>query len=159
MIPDNFAVESEVLVQNKLYLVGGKEASNTPPPLNQVPMIYREEGSATRLEMERFLKQSGLHTRKRLELTSNEAVKQAIIAGLGYSILPLIGLHNELANHEIKIIPYPGLPLNSEWRLVWLKNKKLSPVGKAFVDYIRMEKDAIMQRHFSWYNEDVSVWQ
>jgi DNA-binding transcriptional LysR family regulator len=159
MIPDNFAVESEVLVQNKLYLVGGKDAPNTPPPLNQVPMIYREEGSATRLEMERFLKQSGLHTRKRLELTSNEAVKQAIIAGLGYSILPLIGLHNELANHEIKIIPYPGLPLTSEWRLVWLKNKKLSPVGKAFIEYIRSEKDAIMQRHFSWYNEDVSVWE
>lgn len=159
MLPDNFAVESEVLVENKLYLVGGKDAPTNPPPLNQVPMIYREEGSATRLEMERFLKQSGLHTRKRLELTSNEAVKQAIIAGLGYSILPLIGLHNELANREIKIISYPGLPLTSEWRLVWLKNKKLSPVGKAFIDFIRLEKDSIMKRHFSWYTEDVSIWQ
>lgn len=155
--PDHLQVESEYLLVNKMYLVGGKNAPDHLDSLQQLPMIYREEGSATRLEMERFFKNLGVSNRKRLELTSNEAVKQAVIAGLGYSILPLIGLHNELASREIKIIPFPGLPLVSEWRLVWLKSRKLSPVGQAFMNFIREKKDTILKKYYGWYLEDISA--
>ena len=67
-------------------------------------MLYREDGSATRNAMETFIAEHNFSAFKRLELTSNEALKQAIIAGLGYSIMPLIGIKNELKNGDLKII-------------------------------------------------------
>jgi DNA-binding transcriptional LysR family regulator len=84
-------------------------------------------------------------------LTSNEAVKQAVIAGLGYSIMPLIGIKNELSNGDLHIIPIPGLPIKSNWNLIWLKGKKFSPVANAFLQYVQAEKDRIVQDKFSWF--------
>jgi DNA-binding transcriptional LysR family regulator len=55
-----------------------------------------------------------------IQLTSNEAVKQAVIAGLGISIMPIIGLKNELDNKQLKIIPSIGC-LYTSWRLIWLR--------------------------------------
>ncbi len=59
-----------------------------------------------------------LPVKKKMELTSNEAVKQAVIAGMGFSIMPLIGIKNEL-----QIIPVKGFPIKSVWNLIWLKDK------------------------------------
>jgi len=84
-------------------------------------------------------------------LTSNEAIKQAVIAGLGYSIIPLIGIKNELSNGQLHIIPSKGLPITTYWRLIWLKNKKLSPIATAYLEYIRNEKEKIIEKSFSWY--------
>ena len=53
--------------------------------------------------MEKFISKSGDPVRKKIELTSNEAVKQAVLAGLGFSIMPLIGIKNELLNKELQI--------------------------------------------------------
>jgi DNA-binding transcriptional LysR family regulator len=86
-----------------------------------------------------------------MELTSNEAVKQALLAGLGYSIMPLIGIKNELHNHELQIIPIKGLPITTTWRLIWLKAKKHSPVSLAFLKYLEEEKTKIVQNKFDWY--------
>ncbi len=58
-----------------------------------------------------------------MELTSNEAVKQAVLAGLGYSIMPLIGIKNELKSGDMRIIPVKGLPIKTAWQLIWLKGK------------------------------------
>jgi DNA-binding transcriptional LysR family regulator len=146
VLPDKLSVEEEVLIENKLYLMGSERQRNEAKPL-----IYREAGSATRVAMEHYFETHVGKHRKRMELTSNEAVKQAVIAGIGYSIMPLIGVHNELLNEELHIIPTPELPIQTDWRLVWLAGKKLSPVSQAFLDYIRVEKQHIIQKHFSWY--------
>ncbi len=60
---------------------------------------------------------------------SNEAVKQALLAGLGFSIIPLIGIKNELKNKDLQIIPVNGLPVRNNWYLVWLKSKKTFTCG------------------------------
>lgn len=88
-----------------------------------------------------------------MELTSNEAVKQALLAGLGFSIMPLIGIKNELQNHELQIIQVKGLPIKTTWSLIWLKGKKLSPVSISFLDYLNKEKDTIIQKNFNWNEE------
>ena len=88
-----------------------------------------------------------------MELTSNEAVKQAILAGLGYSIMPLIGIKSELHNNELEIIPVKGLPIKTVWSLIWLKGKKHSPVATSFLDYLKKEKSQIVQNKFSWYEQ------
>ena len=89
--------------------------------------------------------------RKKMELTSNEAVKQAVIAGLGNSIMPLIGIHNEIEYDQLHIVKTKGLPIKTEWRLIWLENKKLSPVATSFLNYIQTNKQHIYQKYFDWY--------
>jgi len=74
-----------------------------------------------------------------MELTTNEVVKQALLAGLGYSIMPLIGIKNELHNNEIQIISVKGLPIITTWSLIWLKEKKQSPLSEALQTYIKKE--------------------
>ncbi|SEB52211.1 DNA-binding transcriptional regulator, LysR family [Tenacibaculum sp. MAR_2009_124] len=143
-LPSKLAIEEEILVENKLYLIGNSKKID-----NDKPLIYREEGSATRMAMNEYFKIG--KERKSMELTSNEAVKQALIAGLGYSILPLIGIKNELSNGELHIINLKKLPIITNWRLIWLKKKKLSPVAEAYLNFVRQEKEAIIKNNFGWY--------
>ena len=89
--------------------------------------------------------------RKSIELTSNEAVKQAVIAGLGYTVLPLVGIKNELLNKQLHIIPSKELPIVTHWRLIWLKSKKLSPLAEKYLNFLRTEKYKIIQKEFQWY--------
>ena len=145
-VPEGLEVEGEPLLENQLYLI-----SNQPKAQYKKPYLLREAGSATRKAMDSFLgKKLG---RKRIELTSNEAVKQAVMAGIGYSIVPIIGIKNELASKELYIIPTRGLPITTTWRLIWLKNKTLSPLAKAYLAYVRENKQAIIQENFGWYQQ------
>ena len=156
VLPENLNLNNLELIQNKLFLVGNKEEKYKKKPYDnsifeKIPLIYREQGSGTRYVMERFIKNNNLPVKKKMELTSNEAVKQAVIAGLGYSIMPLIGIKNELNNHELQIIPVKGFPIKSVWNLIWLSNKKLSPVATAFLEYLKQEKNNIIDQNFHWF--------
>jgi LysR family transcriptional regulator, low CO2-responsive transcriptional regulator len=158
VMPKDLNVHSEVLIDNALYLVGNKDSKKfkktiTKSELREMPIIFREEGSGTRFVMEEYFKRNQIHVQKKMELTSNEAVKQAVIAGLGNSIMPLIGIRNEIQNGDLRIIPAPGFPIRSKWRLLWLKGKKLSPAAEAYLDFIRTRKEEIFKNHFSWINK------
>ena len=158
VLPDHMQVESLPLLQNKLYLVGNKDQvfgkkMYTQKILEKLPIIYREKGSGTRYVMERFVIENKLPIQKQLELTSNEAVKQAVIAGLGYSIMPLIGIKNELENGQLQIIPIQGFPIESVWCLIWLKNKQLNPLSQAYLNFLRENKSKIIGDVFSWYEQ------
>jgi len=158
LLPSTLNIEQIDLLQNKLFLVGNSknkidEDLDTTEIFKDLPLIFREKGSGTRQTMESFIEQNNLTVLKKLELTSNEAVKQALLAGLGYSIMPLIGIKNELHNNELQIIPIKGLPITTTWRLIWSKGKKLSPVSLSFLDYLNEEKLQIIQEKFSWYEQ------
>jgi len=158
LLPSTLNIEQIDLLQNKLFLVGNiknkiDEDLDTTEIFKDLPLIFREKGSGTRQTMESFIEQNNLTVLKKLELTSNEAVKQALLAGLGYSIMPLIGIKNELHNNELQIIPIKGLPIITTWRLIWSKGKKLSPVSLSFLDYLNKEKLQIVQDKFSWYEQ------
>jgi DNA-binding transcriptional LysR family regulator len=142
------------ILENELYLVGNPQTANLNPTFafkefnQELPLIFRENGSGTRKVMETYLKKQGIHALKKLELMSNEAVKQAVMAGLGYSIMPMIGIKNELKNGQLSIIKRSGLPISTTWKLIWHKEKSPSPVAKAFMNYIIENKDQIKQKHF-----------
>lgn len=150
VIPEKLKVAEEILVENKLFLIG-----NTKKYQKDKPLIYREEGSATRMAMDAYFNKKNRKQTKRksISLTSNEAVKQAVIAGLGQSILPLIGIKNELENEQLFIIPSRDLPISTYWRLIWLKDKKLSPIAEAYLNYLREEKEQLIQKNFAWCND------
>ncbi|NQX78309.1 LysR family transcriptional regulator [Gilvibacter sp.] len=156
VIPDQIKLERVELMQNKLFLVGGRRYETDGRPsgkkvLTELPLIYREKGSATRAAMEEFISKNKLPTYKKFSLQSNEALKQAVISGIGYSIMPLIGIKNDLSNGDLQIIPYKGLPVKTNWNLVWRSAKKLSPVAQAYLDYVNSDKDRIINDTFDWF--------
>ena len=158
ILPTTLNVEKLDLLQNKLYMVGSADVKfdkkeNDREIFKDLPLIYREKGSGTRQTMENFIKTNTLVIQKKMTLTSNEAVKQAVIADLGFSIMPLIGIKNELQNNELQIINIKGLPITTTWSLIWLKGKKNSPVSEAFLDYLKKEKDNITHDKFNWYEQ------
>ncbi|MFC5047016.1 LysR family transcriptional regulator [Aquimarina hainanensis] len=157
VLPKHLKISKTNLMENQLYLVGSttdtfeKKMYDTSI-LSELPLIYREPGSGTRHTMEEYLEQNNIVARKQMELTSNEAVKQAVIAGLGYSIMPLIGIRNDLEANRLQIIPVKGFPLKSIWNLISLKNKKFSPVAAAFLSYVEERKDEIIREKFQLIN-------
>jgi len=157
-IPKTAKIDRIELMENKLYLVGGRQYRNvgkniTVKAFERLPLIYREHGSATRNAMERFIASHKISTYKKMELTSNEALKQAVIAGLGFSIMPLIGIKNELSTGDLQVLPVKNLPMITNWNLIWLSSKNLSTVGKHFVDHITKNKASIMEKHFKWFRK------
>lgn len=158
VLPKGFAIEQTTLMKNNLFLIGKKGKSkksilSSPKDLENLTLLFRENGSATRMAMEAYLRKFKIQVSRSMELTSNEAVKQAVLAGLGYSIMPLIGIKNELMNGELEIIKLNGLPLISDWNLIWLKSKSLSPAAEAYLKYIEERKEEIIESHFSWYSK------
>lgn len=155
VLPDKLNVQGVELMPNKLIYVCNynRELSKSPTKkklFEQIPLIYREPGSATRNAMEGFTEQNNLKVNKKMELTSNEAVKQAVVSGLGCSIMPLIGIKNELLNKDLKIVPVKGLPITTTWNLIWLKSKNLSPAAVAFLNYLEEKKEEIIKNKFDW---------
>ncbi len=156
ILPTTMNIERLDLLPNELYLVGNTQKkfnkANTAKELfKELPMIFREKGSGTRQTMENFIQKNNLLVLKKMELTSNEAVKQALLAGLGYSIMPLIGIRNEIQNGELQIINVKGLPIKTTWSLIWMKGKKHSPVAASFLEYLKKEKSNIISKKFSWH--------
>jgi DNA-binding transcriptional LysR family regulator len=158
VLPIGLNIEKLDLLQNKLYLVGSDKSLfdkdvSAKVIFEKLPLIFREKGSGTRQSMEVFFERKKIPVLNKMELTSNEAVKQALLAGLGYSIMPLIGIKNELYNKELQIINTKGLPIISTWSLVWLKGKKQSPVSESFLQYLKTNKAQIVRDKFSWYEQ------
>jgi DNA-binding transcriptional LysR family regulator len=100
-------------------------------------------------DREKYIDQQGISIHKKLELTSNEAVKQAVIANMGLSIMPIIGIRQELKSKQLKIIPMKDLPLETNWHIVWNRGTRLTPSAKAFVEYLEINKNSIIETFFS----------
>ncbi len=158
ILPKDIPIQKMELLEQKLYLVGSQtlpvnKRQSSYDFFNSIPLIYREPGSGTRQIMEQFIRKNKIPVTMKMTLTSNEQVKQAVMSGLGYSIMPLIGLKNELMAKQLHILPVKGFPIRSTWYLIWLKNKPLSPLSQAFLNYLRDEKQVIVESKFKWYEE------
>jgi DNA-binding transcriptional LysR family regulator len=157
-IPKKLNIHRIELMKNKLYFVANRDFNPSKKKvllkdLNKSLFIFREPGSASRLAMEQYLVKHKIAIEKEMELTSNEAVKQAVIAGLGISIMPIIGIKNELRNGDLQIIEMTDFPLETNWNLIWLKSKNLSLVAKTFKNHLEENKEKIIKQHFTWFND------
>ncbi|MCE2495131.1 MAG: LysR family transcriptional regulator [Flavobacteriales bacterium] len=152
ILPDSLPVKHITLMKNELFLVGRPDGIDPNKGGDEIlrtdPLLFREQGSGTRSTMEEYLGFRDIPFRKGLELTSNEAVKQALLAGLGFSVMPLIGIRQELEQGLLKIIPVTDFPLTTSWRLIWRIDKKLSPVAKAYLEFVNEHKDSIINEYF-----------
>ncbi|MGM0945892.1 MAG: LysR family transcriptional regulator [Bacteroidota bacterium] len=152
--PEDLDLEHIVLSENHWHLASSPENAAKYQDLiergawDKIPFILREKGSGTRVMMEKFFKEKDIHIQSKMELATNEAVKQAVMAGLGISLLSNFSMSKEVKDGRIKLLQLEGLPLTADWKLIWLKQKKHPPAVKAFIRWIAENKEKVFKDHF-----------
>jgi len=135
VICEDFADNRLVLVAPPGHpLVGQKHIA--PRKLMNQPFIFREPGSGTRLTAERFFSAQGVVLKNRLEVGSNEAIKQTVAGGLGLAVLSATTVVAELALGQLVQLDVQGFPLIRRWHVVYPRGKRLSPAALAFKDWL-----------------------
>ena len=109
-------------------------------PLKRIaeePFLVREPGSGTRMSLEQLFLTKGLKLKVRMELGSNEAIKQSIVGGLGISVLSRHTLALDAAMNQLTVLDVQGFPIERHWYYAYSAGKQLSIVAKTFVEYLR----------------------
>jgi len=154
---DEVQVDSYAFAPNPLVIMAPRNhplINKKHIPLSTVaqePLILREPGSGIRDATLRLFSAAGLRPRVVMELGSNEAIKHAIVGGLGLSILSLHTLTLEGKNGPVAVLDVEGFPIHRQWFMVHQKGKELSLVARAFLEYAISSELKIRQRL-------VSVW-
>ena len=107
------------------------------------PFLMREPGSGTRLLAAKLFEQRGLVPRISMELSDDEAIKQAILAGLGVAIMPRFTLGLEPEPTRLICLDVDGFPLANHWYFAYPVGKQLSATARAFMDFSRLEAKAL----------------
>jgi DNA-binding transcriptional LysR family regulator len=107
--------------------------------LAEEPLIMRESGSGTRMAVEGFFAENRLKMRVEMEIGSNEAIKQAIVGGLGLSILSRHSLALEGPQGPLVVLDVEGFPIQKHWYVIYPRSKQLSIVAQTFLDYLLTE--------------------
>lgn len=140
--PENLDVVALPIADNPLVVIArndhplAKAKSVTLKRLAEEPFILREPGSGTRLAVEKHFAEHGLKVRVRMELGSNEAIKQAIAGGLGVSILSSHTLALEGDSGLLQPLNVKGFPLLRQWYVAYPAGKHLSSVAEAFLGHV-----------------------
>ena len=107
--------------------------------------LVREQGSGTRSAVERFFAANQLALSTAMEMSSNEAIKQGVEAGLGLGIVSLHTLSMELALQRLVILDVVNFPIMRYWYIVYRSGKRLSLVAQAFQNFVREESAQILK--------------
>jgi LysR family transcriptional regulator, low CO2-responsive transcriptional regulator len=108
--------------------------------------VIREEGSGTRAAMEHVFKAHGAAYRASMQVSSNETIKQAVMAGMGLSFISMHTVMLELATGKLVTLNVAGLPLVRDWFVIHLSDKKLSPIAQAFRAFLLDQGASIMKK-------------
>ncbi|CAB4243470.1 RuBisCO operon transcriptional regulator [Methylacidimicrobium sp. AP8] len=150
-VPEGLPVESFAFLDNSLVVVAW---SNHPYAARQdIPLrdllrerfLSRESGSGTRAAVDQAFRREGMVVEPYMELGSSEAIKQAVIAGLGISVLSVHNIRPELQQGRLRILDVVGFPLRRHWYAVYPKGKHLSRTAEAFLAFLRAEAAAILE--------------
>ncbi|MFP4560185.1 MAG: LysR substrate-binding domain-containing protein [Thiohalorhabdus sp.] len=151
-VPKGMNVTGTAFTENPLVVVAPPghplvgEGEIPPERLAEESFVVREAGSGTRLAMEQYFAERGLAMKSRMELGSNETIKQAVMAGLGLSVLSWHTLSLERTTGRLVVLDVAGFPLKRHWYAVHLKEKKLSVVARTFLEFLAAEGGALVQQ-------------
>lgn len=110
--------------------------------------IVREQGSGTRAAMEKFFEDGNFEPKVTMEMSSNETIKQAVMAGMGLSFLSLHTLGLELDNQLMALLEVEGSPVVRAWNVVHTLSKLLSPAAEAFRYFILERGEIFLAEQF-----------
>jgi DNA-binding transcriptional LysR family regulator len=139
---EELALTSHAFAPNPLVVIAARNhplAGQHAIALTRIaeePLLLREPGSGTRDAVVKLLGEQGLRPTVRMELGSNEAIKHAVVAGLGIAIVSLHTLTLEGVHGPVAVLDVEGFPIMRQWHLVYPRDKELSPVAKAFLEFI-----------------------
>lgn len=143
--PEDMELESVPFMENPLVIVApaqhpwvGRDRIALDEMAEQA-FVVREQGSGTRGAIERFFAQHDLRLKTSMELGSNDAIKQAVIAGLGLGIVSLHTLELELETGRLALLNVENFPIIRHWFVVHRRGKRLSPIAEAFKGFILAE--------------------
>lgn len=139
MPPPDIELEDVIFMDNPLVVIAlrGEFAGGRPLALSALKarrFILREPGSGTRMATDRHFRKHGFAPDIRMELGSNEAIKEAVAGGLGIGIVSLHALGDTASLKDVAVIETEGFPISSRWHVVHPKAKRLSPLAQAFKD-------------------------
>ncbi len=144
-VPAGLDVEAHAFLENELVVVAPPDhplRDMRPIPLTRIAearFLVREPGSGTRTAVDNLFAEHGLTVRPTMELGSSEAIKQAVLAGLGVSVLPLHNIQRELRSGDIIVLDVEHFPLRRKWYAVHLKGRRLSHVARTFLSFLTHE--------------------
>lgn len=137
MPPDTIDLEDDVFMENPLVVIAARTAKFgavlSLADLKPQRFILREPGSGTRMATDRHFARRRFRPDVRLELGSNEAIKEAVAGGLGVGV---ISRHALQAGRDIKVLAVEGFPISSRWHVVHPRAKQLSPIAAAFRQHL-----------------------
>jgi DNA-binding transcriptional LysR family regulator len=143
--PEDLDINLRHFLDNPLVVIAPRHhplAHEKLIPLERLakePLIMREPGSGTRMAVEDFFTENRLPMRVEMEIGSNEAIKQAVVGGLGLSILSRHSLTLEGAQGPLVILDVEGFPIQKHWYVIYPSGKQLSIVAQTFLDYLLTE--------------------
>ena len=153
-IPDEDNLEAYPFLNNILGIVAyadhplANKKNITIEELANQRFLIRESGSGTRNVFDRYLNKRNVKIEAYMELGSSEAIKQAVMAGLGIAVLSLHSVQLELEVNKLTVLDVEGFPLKRRWYAVHLKGRKLSLVARTFMDYILEESHKVLGVEF-----------
>ena len=151
--PKEIATRSESFAAHPLVVVappGRPGASHGPVSLGQLgsqSFIAREHGSGTRAAMDQFFAEQRFEPHITMVMTSNDTIKQAVMARMGLAFLSLHTIGLEVRTGLLQILDVPGAPVMRTWNIVRLQSKLLSPAAEAFRYFIIEHGEAYLQAH------------
>ena len=149
--PEHMDLTAQAFMQNPLVIIARKDhplANTSRIPLSRLVeenFILRERGSGTRNAVERFFEQRDVRLNTSMEMSRNEAIKHAVMAGLGLGIVSLHTLEFELLLDRIAILSVEGFPIMKEWYLVSRTGKRMSPIAQAFREFVLNEANNVIK--------------
>ncbi|PZU97308.1 MAG: LysR family transcriptional regulator [Pseudanabaena sp.] len=144
-VPDEPDVKAHPFLANPLVVLANHDhplvgEKNIPiHKLADQPFITRESGSGTRGYVQRLFDEHKITPTIKIELASNEAIKQAIAGGLGISVLSKHTISLEGASGQIAVLDVQHFPIPCYWYVIHLAGKQLSVVAQAFLEYLQTE--------------------
>jgi len=150
--PERLDIEREPFMENPLVLLAPASHAMAQrkhirfAELANEPFIVRERGSGTRLTIERVFQEQSLPLKIRMELGSNEAIKQAVAGGLGLALLSQSTLSLDPGQKDVTVLDVEGFPIKRSWYVVRPRDKQLSVVAKAFLDFLRAHVQLLAPR-------------
>ena len=126
-----------------------KQRGITLERLAQEPFLIREPGSGTRMVALEIFEKHGLQPKLRMELSTNEAIKQAILAGLGVSILSRYTMGLDVEQKQLVTLDVEGFPLERHWYFVYPVGKNLPLAAQAFMDFTRRQSKQLVLDHLA----------
>ncbi|OIR15463.1 HTH-type transcriptional activator CmpR [mine drainage metagenome] len=151
--PEDMDIEVEPFLENPLVVLApgnhplAAEKNISLQRLADEPFLIREPGSGIRLATEQFFAERGLKLKVRMELGSNEAIKQAVVGGLGIAVLSAHTLTLDHNSEELAILDVQGFPIQRHWYLAYPKDKQLSVVALAFLEFLHKESKLIGEKY------------